>query len=117
MTLNEAETLLAVHLQELGLHFEQQFAYCPGRKFRADFAVWNPRLPRWTQVGRHLSTRFALIEVVGGVWTRQAHSSIKGVLADIERLNLATKADWKMLRFTPDQVLDGTAKRLISEAL
>lgn len=63
---------------------QPQFAYVPGRRFRADFAWPEHRL---------------LVEVQGGVYTGQAHGSISGVLADIERGNLATLGGWRVLRF------------------
>lgn len=99
---NEAETLLGVHLQELGLYFKQGYRYVPGRKFEADFAFPDRRL---------------LIEVQGGIYSRAAHGSITGILADNERLNLATLNGWGMFRFTPDQVKDGTAIETIRKAL
>lgn len=117
MTFNEAEALLAVHLEELGLHFESQYLYCPGRKFRADFAVWNRKAKNWREYGTHETTRFALIEVQGGIYSKQAHGSITGILKDNERLFEAFRNHWPMIRFTPDQVTDGTAKALIAEAL
>jgi len=115
MTLNEAETLLAVHLQELGLHFEPHYRYVPGRKFEADFAVWwatHEQLPTST-----VDRRFALIEVVGGVYSKQAHGSVTGILKDNERLWWAFRSHWHMVRVTPDQVKDGTARAMIAEAL
>ena len=100
--MNPAEDLLAMHLTECNLSFERQFRYAEGRKLRADFALPQYRL---------------LIEVTGGIWGRKAHGSIKGVLADIDRLNAATINGFYMLRFTPEQVENGTAKALIEAAL
>ena len=100
--MNPAETLMAIHLGELGLRFERQYRYVPGRRFRADFALPEHRL---------------LIEVVGGVYTYQAHGSIKGVKADMERLNLATLHGWKLLRFTPHEVDVGYAKETVERTL
>ena len=81
---------------------ERQYRYAPPRKFAADFAWPAQRL---------------LVEVQGGIWTRQAHGSIKGVLADIDRLNAATLAGWRLLRFTPEMVKSGAARMMIDEAL
>ena len=100
--MNPAEELMAVHLKELGVTYERQYAYVPKRRFRADFALPEHRL---------------LIEVVGGVYTYQAHGSIKGVKADMERLNLATLHGWKLLRFTPHEVDVGYAKETIKRTL
>ena len=81
---------------------ERQYPYAKPRRLRADFA-W----PAWS----------LLVEVVGGVWQRQAHGSITGVLADIDRLNESTRHRWRMLRFTPDAVDDGSALALLREVL
>ena len=97
--MNEGEELLAIHLAELGVHFDRQHKYAPGRRLRADFA---------------LRLQGLLTEVMGGVYNRRAYGSVTGVLADIDRLNAATMAGWRMLRFTPDQVADGTAKDMVS---
>ena len=116
MTFNEAETLLAVHLQELGLHYEPHYRYVPGRKFEADFAVWRSKPAEWQDEPPPFY-RFALIEVVGGVYSKQAHGSVTGILKDNERLWWAFRSHWHMVRVTPDQVKDGTAKAMIAEAL
>ena len=100
--MNEGEELLALHLAELGVAFTRQCAYAVGRKMRADFGLPAERI---------------LIEVQGGVYTRQAHSSISGILADNERLNLATINNWRMMRFTPDQIASGEAKLTIVLAI
>jgi len=142
---NEAESLLAVHLQELGLHFKQGYRYVPGRKFEADFAVWYP-LPQppahtsttsFTLYEGHIQVdpeprhgaRFALIEVQGGIFRKGkpcrvcgrtdkgAHGSVTGIKRDNERLYWAFRSGWSVLRFTPDQVKDGTAKAMIEAAL
>ena len=98
----QPELLLALHLTELGVTFERQYAYVPGRRFRADFGLVADRL---------------LIEVQGGIFTGQAHGSIRGVLADIERGNLATLHGWRRLCFTPQQVETGEAKAFIEAVL
>jgi len=118
---NAAEDLLAVHLTELGLHFERQFKYAKGRKFNADFAVWQPwgvGNYRYLIPGQgYPGLRLCLIEVTGGIYSKQAHGSVTGVLKDNERLFEAFKAGWHMIRVTPQQVGSGEAKRMISEAL
>ena len=100
--MNEAEELLGIHLTELGLPFERQYPYAKGRRLRADFAL----LDSWL-----------LIEITGGVYHGGAHGSVEGVLRDIDRLNAATLNLWRVLRFTPDQVKDGTAIATISRTL
>ena len=100
--MSAAEDLLAFHLRAAGIEFVQQHAYAPPRKFRADFAFPYARL---------------LVEVQGGVYSRKAHGSITGVLADIERLNTATLAGFRLLRFTPQAVKSGEALQLIERVL
>lgn len=100
--MSASEDLLAFQLRAAGIEFAQQYAYAPPRKFRADFAFPYARL---------------LVEVQGGVYSRKAHGSITGVLADIERLNVATLAGWRLLRFTPQAVQLGEALQLIERAL
>lgn len=104
-----AEELLAMQLTADGRYsFTRQFPYALHRKFTADFEVWDAADP--FKVG-------VLVEVQGGIYSRQAHGSVTGVLADIDRLNAATLAGWRMLRCTPQMVEDGTALALIESAL
>lgn len=104
-----AEEVLAIDLQAAGLPFVRQFKYAGGRRLAADFLVEGPP----TAQGR----ASVLVEIQGGVYTRKAHGSVTGVLADIDRLNAATVNGWRMLRFTPKQVDDGDAIPIIEKAL
>lgn len=96
------ERSLAVQLTAYGIPFERQFYYAKPRRFRADFALPEHRL---------------LIEVVGGIYNDKAHGSVTGILADIERLNHATRAGYVMLRFTPEMIRRGEAIQWIMELL
>ncbi|MGE0133748.1 MAG: hypothetical protein AB7L91_06355 [Dehalococcoidia bacterium] len=106
-TPDQAEDDLAIQLgasavvQRLGA-VERHHHYVPGRRFEADIAIPSARL---------------LIEVQGGIYTRQAHGSVSGVLRDNERLNLATLHGWAVLRFTPEEVGSGVALTTIEEYL
>ena len=103
--MNQAEDLLAFQLRAVGIEFVQQYIYAPPRRLRADFAFLRPR--------------GLLCEIQGGIFTktRNAHGSITGILADIDRLNAATLAGWRLIRATPDMVRDGRALKLIEAAL
>ena len=105
MTFSESEELLAIHLQELGVGFGREVLYARGRRFRADFRLYPT-------AGKPI-----LIEVQGGIYSRQAHGSVSGILKDNERLNEATIAGYRMMRFTPDQVKSGEAKQTIARVL
>jgi very-short-patch-repair endonuclease len=59
------------------------------------------------------------VECEGGIYTRQAHGSISGILRDIEKYNAATSLGWRVFRVTrrmleedPEGVI-----RMILEAL
>ncbi len=106
-----AEDALAFVLDTLHLSYTRQFAYAPPRRFRADFLLTGHQV---------------LIEVVGGVYPFRrrradgreviqagAHGTIKGINDDIARLNAATLAGYRMLRFTPGQIRQGTARETI----
>ena len=99
----DAENEMLFAIRAAGLpEPETQYRYAPPRLFRADFAWPDHRL---------------LLEVQGGVFNRRAHGSVSGVLRDIERLNVATLAGWRLLRVTPDDVRSGEALDLIERAL
>ena len=100
------EDSMADMLSRLPVSFERQYLYAAGRKLRADFAVWNG-----------ISQRLCLIFVDGGVYTRQAHGSIKGVLADIDRANEACINKWRVLRVTPKMIESGKAMALLERLL
>lgn len=88
-------------LKALGLiGFEREYAFAPGRRYRADFAWPDARL---------------LVEVEGGTWTanRTGHTSGAGYERDCEKYNLATRLGFSLLRFTSSMVRDGRAVREI----
>lgn len=102
-----AEDLLAMQLAAAGQYtVTRQYRYAPPRQLRADFLV---------EVNSY--DHGLLVEVQGGVYTRQAHGSVTGVLADIDRLNAATIAGYRMLRVTPQMIDSGEAMNLIERAL
>lgn len=97
-----AEDALAFALTAAGIPFVRQYPYVPGRRFAADFAFPAARV---------------LAEVQGGVYNGKAHGSITGVLADMERGNLAALHGWRVVRVTPDMVTSGAALATIEEVL
>ena len=101
----QGERDMAAILDRLPVYYERQYFYARPRRLRADFALWRP--------GRPPRFRLCLVECTGGIFSRQAHGSITGILADIGRLNAATLASWLMLRFTPDMISDGRAEELL----
>lgn len=79
----------------------EEWIFASPRKFRFDFA--------WPEV------RLAL-EVEGGIFTKQAHGSITGILRDMEKYNLAAANGWRVLRVTPAQLCDLQTLAMIAKA-
>jgi len=79
--------IVLAYFKQMGLPIpELEYRFHPTRKFRFDFAWPEHRLA---------------LEVEGGIFTRQAHGSIKGMLRDIEKYNLAQMNGWHVLRVIP----------------
>jgi|SRR5690625_845056 len=67
-----------------------EYRFHDTRRWRFDFAIPKHKIA---------------IEKEGGVWTRGRHTRGKGYINDMEKYNNATALGWKVLRFTPDQML------------
>ncbi len=80
----------------------RELRFAPPRRWRFDWAFPLHRLA---------------IEQEGAVWTAGRHTRGKGYVADLEKYNAATMAGWRVLRFTPQQIADGTALDAIGAAL
>lgn len=103
MALSEGEELMALHIRVEKLPApEREWRFHPKRFWRFDFA--------W--VSRKLA-----VEVEGGVWRGGRHTSGAGFTKDTEKYNAAALLGWKVLRFTTQQVRDGTAIATLKEAL
>jgi very-short-patch-repair endonuclease len=96
------ENLLALHFNAYRLHPEREYRFHPPSRYRFDFAF--------------LASMLA-IEVEGGIWSKGAHSRPKGIIRDITKGNLAVLSGWRVLRYTPEMIKDGTAIREIQHAL
>lgn len=98
----EADILMLQQLREIFPKDEiiPEYKFMPNRKFRFDFAI-----PK-----RNLA-----IERDGGVWTQGRHTRGAGFLKDMEKLNLAVAFKWRVLRFSTQQVLDGSALAFLRE--
>lgn len=76
-----------------------QVKHVPGRAFRLDFA-W-PEL----KLG---------VEVDGGIKSRQkSHTSVGGILRDIEKHNSGIEQGWTVIRLHTDMVYDGSGFQLV----
>jgi len=97
----DVQLVLDAHLTELRLHFVREYQFCRDRKWRFDYAVRDS----------------LAIEIEGGAWSKGRHTRGKGFIADMEKYNTATMMGWRVLRFTPEQILTGKAKQFIAEWL
>jgi very-short-patch-repair endonuclease len=57
------------------------------------------------------------VEIEGGVFTSGGHSRGKGYEKDCEKYNAAVKLGWRVLRYSTDMVLAGTAINDVLEIL
>ena len=67
----------------------REHVFCPGRRFRFDFAWIEQKIA---------------VECEGGVWSRGRHTRGQGFTADTEKYNLAVLHGWRVLRYTPQTV-------------
>ena len=90
-------------IKDAGLPDPQpEFRFHPRRKFRADWKIGKT----------------VLIEFEGGIFSRQpSHSSIKGILRDIEKGNEAVCLGYRIIRVTPATIKNGVALRYVKIAL
>jgi len=87
--------LLAQHLKELGFaHIEFEYAFCEGRRWRADIAIPAHKL---------------MIEIDG--FHQGKHGAGWG--KDNEKQNVAQAMGWRILRFTNRDIERGYAKEWI----
>lgn len=81
---------------------KSEWKFFPTRKWRFDRA--------WPDL-------MLAIEVNGGIYTQGRHSRGQGQLADFEKLNFAQIVGWRVLQFTPQQIIDNSAADMILAAI
>ncbi len=94
--------------------FDQQVAalYLPTPQAEYRFDA----LRRWRFDRAWLVSKVA-VEIEGGTWVKGRHSRGAGMRKDAEKYNAATLQGWRVLRFTGDMVKDGSAIRVVQQAL
>lgn len=80
----------------------REIRFAPPRRWRFDLA--------WPE-------RMLAVEVDGGVWSGGRHTRGAGFIADCEKLNTATLLGWRVLRLPGPHVKDGTAVKMLRQAL
>lgn len=92
-----------IQLKALKIQTEPEFRFSKVRRFRAD----------WRVVGTNL-----LIDYEGGIFARKtSHSSIGGIVRDIEKGNEAMLCGFSLLRITAKHVASGEALAWVERAL
>ena len=93
-------------VKDLKKHFNcdavRELRFHPVRRWRFDFAI-----PKYN----------IAIEKEGGVWTMGRHTRGKGYINDMEKYNNATALGWRVLRFTPDQLLKKETLEIIKKTI
>ena len=100
--LSPGEESFALHCRAEKLNPEREYVFHRTRKWRFDFAF----------IDATGGTRIA-VEIEG----RGRHQSFGGFEKDCEKYNAAVKQGWRVLRYTPSMVTDGTAINDVLELL
>ncbi len=100
--LSPGEEAFALHCRAESLAPLREFHFALPRKWRFDFAF----------IDATGGTKIA-VEVEG----RGRHQSFGGFEKDCEKYNVAAKLGWRVLRYTPKMVTDGTAINDVLEIL
>lgn len=87
-----------------GIQVEPEFKIFKNRRFRADWRVVDAKV---------------LIEYEGGLFMagKGGHSSVKGILRDVEKGNLCAIAGWIVIRVCPNHIDSGEALVWIEAAI
>ena len=113
------QRLLLEQLRGAGYAALPEVRFHPERKWRVDVAV-APRpvfVNASTGEWRARASDAIAVEIDGGAWSRGRHVRGAGFVADMEKQNALTELGWRILRFTPQQVRDGSALAQIRRCL
>jgi very-short-patch-repair endonuclease len=96
------------------LAFDRQCELAKLPKPVAEWRFWSGRRHRfdWAWLPQRIA-----VEIEGGAFTRGRHTRGVGFVKDMEKYNAAALLGWRVLRFTPAQVNDGTALSVVERAL
>ena len=99
---SEPEERLWRQLRRLRAKARREHVFHALRGWRFDFAIPSVRLA---------------IEIEGGVRMIGRHQRPDGFLEDCRKYNAAALGGWRVLRFTPEQLMSGEAAEIIALAL
>lgn len=104
LTRHDYKADLVEQLRFRGVPVTPEFKIFESRRFKADWRVTDTRI---------------LIEFEGGLFAsgKQGHSSVTGILRDMEKYNLCALGGWIVIRVCPKHVASGEALRWIEIAV
>lgn len=85
------EVAFAKQLDEAGIHYEREVKLIPDRQHRVDF---------------FFSSKKAVVEIEGGVWSQGRHLRGQGWMDDAWKYNTLTAMGYSVYRFATHQVVD-----------
>jgi very-short-patch-repair endonuclease len=106
--LSKGEETFALHMNARRINYRREYEFCPGRKWRFDFVIFN--VPG-------LNGSSLAIEVEGGLHSHGRHLRPKGFQSDIEKYNTAALMGWVVLRFTTQMVMSGAAELQVAKLM
>jgi hypothetical protein len=101
--MSQLEEELAFQLDAIGIQYEREYKFCPGRRWRADFYI-KPMI---------------LVEVEGLVqpWRKSRHTTNDGYSDDCEKYCEAEILRFNVLRFTQKHIKSGWALQTIERLI
>lgn len=81
---------------------EREYRFHPVRRWKFDYAYPEYQIA---------------IEIEGGAWIGGRHVRGKGYISDMEKYNEATRFNWRLFRFTPQQAVNGYALNFMRRVL
>lgn len=102
---------------DLRLICVKELEFCPGRKWRFDYALPEVKIAIEVEGGvfkkRHYQTKDGtFITTTGG-----RHNSATGFLGDMEKYNSATVLGWRLIRVIPDELITNKTIDLIRQTI
>lgn len=102
---------------DLRLLCVKELEFCPGRRWRFDYAIPDVKIALEVEGGAFKERSYIrkdgkVITTIGG-----RHNSAVGFLGDMEKYNTATVMGWRLLRVTPGELLSGKTIDMIRQTI
>jgi very-short-patch-repair endonuclease len=111
------EDELALQLTAAKIVFVRQYKFLPTRNFKADFLLPEIKVLLEIDGGLFSKPKLKLSKAGRPYLTKSAHSSGVGIRTGMLRSNEAAILGFRMLRFIPEQVINGEALQTIFRIL